>query len=76
MFFVYYGYVGPDNYDASEGPIYKLTACATEQEVIELKKELDAEFDPSTDSNVIFKVIEGEERTLKPEQVIVDYKLV
>ena len=30
MFFVYFGYVSPDNYDSSESPTYKLIASDSE----------------------------------------------
>lgn len=75
MFFVYYGYVGPDNYDASEGPIYKLAKCETEEEVIDLKKGFDSIVNEGNVSNPIFRVFEGEELELVPKKVVVDYTI-
>ena len=75
MFFVYYGYVGPDNYDASEGPIYKLTKCDTKEEVIDLRKGFDSMVDREDVSNPIFRVFEGEELELIPKKVVVDYTI-
>ena len=38
VYFVYSGYVTPDDYDASEGPIYTLNKFFTEEQKKESKK--------------------------------------
>ena len=75
MFFIYYGYVSPDNYDASEGPTYVIKECATSEEVAEFRKEFDEEYFPDECSNVIFRVFEGSERFLEPKKVVETYEL-
>lgn len=76
MFYVYYGYVSADNYDVSEGPIYKVAEFRTSDEVASFRKEFDEDYLHDECSNIIFRVFEGVERTLKPKEVIQSYDLV
>ena len=75
MYFVYYGYVDPDNYDASNGPVYKLVMCVTTKEVLELKERHEQGLD-SESSNPIFRVIEGVERNVVKKETVVSWKIV
>jgi len=75
MFFIYYGYVSADNYDASEGPIYSIKECCTAEEVAEFRKEFDEDYLHDGCSNIIFRVFEGKERFLQPKKVIEIYEL-
>jgi len=74
MYFIYSGYVSSDNHDASEGPVYKLTTCATAEEVLKLKEEFESGLH-SECSGAIFRVIEGTERKLEEEKKVVSWKL-
>lgn len=74
MFYIYHGYVSPDNYDSSESPVYELTEKNTEQEVIEHYKEFLSEIYDEC-SNVIYRVIKGTELQLRPVEKITDYKM-
>lgn len=73
MFFIYYGYVSPDNYDASEGPTYLIKECQTETEVTDFKKEFEEDYLNDDCGNVIFRVFEGKERTISPKEVVTEY---
>ncbi len=75
MFYVYWGYCSPDNYDASEGPTYKIKECETAEEVVAFRKEFEEDYLHDECSNVIFRVFEGEERSLKPKKVVETYEL-
>jgi len=75
MYYVYYGYVSADNYDASEGPTYKIKECRSADEVAAFKKEFDEDYLHDECGNIIFRVFEGKERTLKPKEVIQSYEL-
>lgn len=74
MFFVYHGYVGPDNYDARNGPFFKLTKCNNEAEVLALLKKHDEELG-SGPSHQRFRVIEGVAREIKAVSTVTKYKL-
>lgn len=74
MFFVYHGYVSPDNYDSTERPTYQLISFNTEQEVVEFKEEFEAELHDEC-SNVIFRVISGSELSLRPVEKVTTWKL-
>lgn len=75
MFYVYSGYIGPDNYDQSSGPTYKLLKFKTAEEVIKFKKEFDEQLDEYC-GHVLFTVIEGEERKVEPIKVVTEWTLV
>jgi len=75
MFYIYYGYVSPDNFDASEGPTYCIKEFRTVDEVLAFKKEFEEEYLHDDCSNIIFRVFDGRERTLSPEKVVTKYKL-
>lgn len=75
MFFIYYGYVSPDNYDASEDPIYLIKECSSAEEVLAFRKEFDEDYLHDECSNIIFRVFEGKERFLQPKKVIETYEL-
>ena len=76
-YFVYSGYVSPDGYDASEGPIYTLNKFFGEEAVLAFRKEFEEETnDPEYAGNVIFKVIQGEELIVAPKEKIVEFELV
>jgi len=74
MFYVYHGYVSPDNYDSSESPTYELSEFDTEQEVLDFKEEFDNEIHDEC-SNVIFRVISGKELSFKPVKTVTSWKL-
>lgn len=74
MFYVYHGYSSPDNCDASERPTYILTECRTAEDVAKLKAEFDESIHNEC-SNVIFRVIEGVERKLRPIETVTKWEL-
>lgn len=74
MYFIYHGYVSPDNYDSSEHPTYQLTVKQTESEVIAHHKEFLENLHDEC-CNEIYRVIKGDELLLKPMQTVTDYKL-
>lgn len=78
QFFVYSGYVGPDNYDCSEyGPIFTINEFSSKEAVLDFKKEFDEETaDNDECSNVIFRVFEGIERKIKPLQRVIEYDIL
>ena len=76
-YFVYSGYVTPDSYDSSEGPIYTIKEFSTEEQVLHFRKDFGEEVsDPEYAGNVIFQVIEGVEKTIVPKEKIVAFELV
>ena len=75
-YYVYSGYASPDNYDASEGPIYTMTVCETVQEVLDLKKYFDRDVKLSESSNSYFRVFHGEEKFLRPKEKVVEYEII
>jgi hypothetical protein len=75
MFYVYHGFVNSDNYDASEGPVYRLTECETEEDILDLKADHDVNLTGES-GHAIFRVIEGKERELEPREVVTSWKLV
>ena len=73
-FFVYHGYVTPDNCDASEGDgPYRLDVCTTEAQVLKLRAEHEDRSDEA--SGPVFRVIEGEEIAMKPMKTVETWKL-
>lgn len=74
MFYVYHGYVNADNYDCSEGPRYVIDEFISSESVVEFKKEFDEGIYDEC-SNVIFRVFEGAEKSLKPVEVVTKYEL-
>jgi hypothetical protein len=75
MFFIYYGYVSPDHYDASECPTYQIKECSTTEEVVDFRKEFDEDYLHDECKNIIFRVFEGKERFLQPKKVVETYEL-
>ena len=76
MYYVYYGYASPDNYDASEEPVYRLKVLETKEQVLKLYKEQKEETENNMEtSNEIFRVIEGEEKQIIPIEKVTEYKL-
>lgn len=74
MFYVYHGYVSPDNYDSSNSPTYELSSFKSEQEVLEFKEEFDAEINDEC-SNIIFRIISGKELSIEPVEKVTTWKL-
>lgn len=74
MFYVYYGYVSPDNCDSSENLTHKIREFRSSEEVIAFKQEFEEEL-PRECSHVAFRVFEGRERPLLPKQVVQTYEL-
>jgi hypothetical protein len=74
MFYVYHGYVSPDNYDSSTSPTYKLSKFATEEAVIKFKSEFDQDIHAEC-TNVVFRVISGKEMSLEPVETVTTWKL-
>lgn len=75
MYFVYEGYVSPDNCDASYGPTYTLTEYSTIEEVLKAKKEFENSLDKEC-QYAIFRVIEGVEKKLIAKEKVVEWELV
>ena len=76
QYYVYSGYVGPDNYDCSEGPVYTVNEFSSKEAVLAFRKEFEEGSDYDERSNVIFRVFEGIERKLKPLERVIEYDLV
>ena len=75
MFFVYSGYVSPNNCDLSnDGPCYTLSQFKTSKGVIQFKKEFEEGVDGDC-CNVIFRIFKGLEMDLKPIKHEVDWEL-
>ena len=74
-YFVYSGYVSPDNYDCSEYPTYTITEFDTPDQVALFKKEFDENIYDEC-SNVIFRVFDGVERKLEAVERVTEYELV
>lgn len=75
MYYVYHGYCSPDNYDASDGPTYKLVECESALEVMRLHADHLACLHQEC-SNAIFRVIKGKEKKMVESKQVVQYKLV
>ena len=74
MFYVYHGYVSPDNYDSTYTPTYQLSEFETEQEVIEFKEQFEAELHDEC-TNPIFRIISGKELSMEPVEKVTTWKL-
>ena len=72
MFYVYSGYVSPDNDDSSEGPTYSMKEFISKEEVVAARKEFQESICDDC-SYVIFRVFEGIERRLVPKNVVETY---
>ena len=75
MWYIYSGYVSPDNYDSSEMPCYTIEEFKTEDEVLDFKMEFDEGIDKEC-SHIIFRIFKGEEKKLEPVEVITKYNIV
>lgn len=74
MFYVYSGYVSPDNYDSSEEPTYKFDSFKTEEELIKFKMEFEENLNNDC-YNVEFRIIEGKELSLTPVEKVTSWKI-
>lgn len=74
MFYVYHGFVSPDNYDSTNSPTYELSEFQTEQEVIQFKEEFEAQLHDEC-MNPIFRIFSGKELSLEPVEKITTWKL-
>ena len=74
MIYVYHGYVGPDHYDCSYGPIYKLTECKSSEEVCKLREEHKDCLGDDT-SNEIFIIIQGTRKKLVPVESVTRWEI-
>lgn len=74
MFYVYHGYVSPDNYDSSERPTYQLSAFHTEDDLISFKEEFEANLHDEC-MKPIFRIISGKEVSLEPVEKVTTWKL-
>lgn len=74
MFYVYHGYVSPDNYDSSERPTYQLSSFKTEQEVVKFKEEFEADLHDDC-KKPIFRIISGKELQMEPVEKVTTWKL-
>lgn len=74
MFYVYHGYVSPDNYDSTDYPTYKLSSFSSEEEVIEFKEQFEAELHDEC-TNPIFRIISGKELSMEPVEKVTTWKL-
>jgi hypothetical protein len=73
MFYIYHGYCSPDNYDASDGPTYKLKEVQSPEEVVAFRLEFQEDLHDEC-NNIFFRVFEGKERFLQPKQVVQSYE--
>lgn len=73
-YFVYHGYVSPDNYDSSERPTYEITEFDRPSEVLAFQKEFDRGIHDEC-CNVIFRVVLGDEMQLVPVKTVTEYQL-
>ena len=78
QYFVYSGFVGPDNYDCSEGPIYTVNEFVSKEDVLSYLQEFNEATDNVECSNLIFRVFEGVERKIQPTKkvLVVEYGLI
>lgn len=74
-YFVFSGYVSPDNYDNSEGPTYGITECNTKEEVLKLREEFDKGMNDEC-SYITFRVFYGDELLFIPKTRVVEFDLV
>lgn len=74
MFYVYSGYVSPDNCDSSEEPTHKFNYFRTEEELIKFKMEFEKSLNDDC-IHVVFRIIEGKELTLTPVEKVTTWKL-
>lgn len=74
MFYVYHGYVSPDNYDSSYSPTYKLSSFSSEEDVIKFKEQFEAELNDEC-TNPVFRIISGKELSLEPVEKVTTWKL-
>ena len=74
MFYVYHGYVSPDNYDASESPCYELTKIENDTELDRFKREFEEKLSNDA-TNIEFIVVEGVERKLVPKETVTHWIL-
>lgn len=75
MFYVVFGYCGPDNYTSDNGPLLKIKQCATAAEVETLYQKFREECYHKDNGAHVFRVIEGRERNIKPVERIIKYEL-
>lgn len=61
MFFVYKGYVSPDNSNPSHDPAYTLAEYETTEEVLKAKQDFEASLNEEC-QHVLFRVIDGVEK--------------
>ena len=76
MFYVYSGYLSPDNCDQSSGPTYTLREFNTPEQVTEFKRKFEEETRGDYYGQRIFRVIEGKERKVQAIEVVKDWRLV
>ena len=74
MFFVYSGYINPDNADSSNGPTHTLKMFNTEKEVIADREEFEEALGREC-SDVYYVVIDGKERPLVESKKVVTWSL-
>lgn len=76
-YIVYHGAVTPDNADASEGRgPYTLDIVNSEAEVVKLRQEYEDSYGNHNEaSHPVFRVFQGEELTVTPNQVVTTWKL-
>lgn len=71
-YFVYYGKVNPDNYD--QYPTHVLKQFSSKDVVLRLYKEFQEGL-RDDDDEVIFKVFEGKELSIKEKKIVTDWDL-
>lgn len=75
MYYVYHGYIGPDHCGGNDEPTHCMDEIANAREVLRLHAaHLECITDECTD--VVFRVIEGCERSVIEAKSVVEYKLV
>lgn len=75
MFYVVYGYIGPDNYTSCQGPILRVKELATALDVTKFYEKFVRESAGPDNSSHEFRVIEGRERKLSAVKTVTEWKL-
>lgn len=74
MFYVIYGYCGPDNYTTDDGPVLEVKEFRSEENVEKFYVEF-MEGMSATKTHVTFRVIQGVERKMKPVETVTKFVL-
>ena len=73
MYYVYSGYVSPDQYTAEDGPLYDIKEFRHSEDVLKFRLAFEDDIHDEC-SNVIFRVIEGRELSLTTKEIVTEYQ--